>query len=640
MALVKTSELVGRATTPAATLDVTPEQTSASSPARRSLDRSRARRQKAAERIGAASEELAAGVAEASAAAEELRRALEQIASAAEEAAGAAQESQGAISSLGAAFAQARHRAEQSRRMTDAMQTLLTEVGAQIDASVAFVQDRAARQLRSVEIVSTLESQAASVGEITQAVGEISDQTNLLALNAAIEAAHAGEQGLGFAVVAEEVRALAEVSEKSAREVQMLVTTIRDEVRTIAARIRTAAEAADAEARNGRAVLATLDAVRTEMGTITEAAEAILIATIEAEGGAREAQRGAEQVASAAEEQSAATTEAQSAVQQQTGVLEQSQQTAQALAMMTEDLLAGTSGAEQVASASEELSATVQELSGAAGQIMTALDQIARGAQAQAAATQQSSSAMAQIERAATTTRGAAARSSERLELLAPRLGEGRLAVVGLSRGLEDALREGEAVAGLIGSLETVRRKIEKIVDAIALVAVQTNMLAVSGSVEAARAGEAGRGFAVVSTDIRELARDASGNADRMKDVVRDIQDQVDIVRRDLEAVAAASLGEVGKVRGIAERLGTAEADLTSLGAGADEILGSADTVLGAVREVLAGTQQVAIAAEEASGASTQASAAARQQAKGAEELAAAIEEIASLADELRTTGS
>jgi methyl-accepting chemotaxis protein len=205
---------------------------------------------------------------------------------------------------------------------------------------------------------------------------------------------------------------------------------------------------------------------------------------------------------------------------------------------------------------------------------------------------------------------------------------------------MDASLAEMSAVAELIGSLESSGRRIEKIVDSIALVAVQTNMLAVSGSVEAARAGEAGRGFAVVSTDIRALARDAAGNADRMKDVVRDIRDQVAVVRADLDSVVASSAGEIGKNRMILDRLDATEADLTGLRAGSDEVLAGAETVLGAAREVAAGTRQIATAAEEASGAASQASTAARQQARGAEDLAAAIEEIASLADELRTTGA
>jgi methyl-accepting chemotaxis protein len=645
MALIKTSDLpprhtarsIGPAPAPAA---AEPRDKAATSQ-RRAQGRSRAKREQAAERIGAATEQLAAGVTEAASAAEELRRALEQISAAAEEAAGASQQSQAAVEGLGAIFAQARQRADLSRGRTEALQALLIEVGAQIEAAATGVQENTTRQLRSVEAAGALENQAANIGEITRAVGDISDQTNLLALNAAIEAARAGEQGRGFAVVAEEVRAFSEVSERSAQQVQDLAGSIRTEVQVVAGRIKAAAELALQEAQNGRAVVATLDAVRSGMGLIAEGAQAVLISAVEVEGGVREAQRGAEQVASAAEEQSAASAEAQRAVQQQSTALDQSQQSAQALAAITEQLLNGTSGrssAEQVASAAEELSAAVQELSGAAGEIMTAVAQISRGAQAQAAAAQQSSAAMAQIERAAGAIRATAAGGVERIGTVAPRLAEGRAAARRLSRSVEDGVGETRAIAGLVDSLEVSSRRIERIVDGMALVAVQTNMLAVSGAVEAARAGEAGRGFAVVSADIRGLARDSAENADRMKDVVRQVQDQIAAVRRELEQVAAASEGEIGKNRAIVERLGMAEAEIDALRGGSEEILSGADAALGTVREILGGTQQIAAAAEEASGASAQAATAAREQARGAEDLAAAIEEIASLADELLIT--
>jgi methyl-accepting chemotaxis protein len=188
--------------------------------------------------------------------------------------------------------------------------------------------------------------------------------------------------------------------------------------------------------------------------------------------------------------------------------------------------------------------------------------------------------------------------------------------------------------------LEISNRRIDKIVDGIALVAIQTNMLAVSGSVEAARAGEFGRGFAIVSTDIRNLARDSSENADRVKDVVRLIQEQVQAVRRDLDQVATVSQAEIGKNRGIIERFGAVDGEITTIIAGSQQILSGAEFILQAVGQVLVGTQQIAAAAEEAGSAAAQAATAAREQARGAEDLAAAVEEIASLADVLQTPGS
>ncbi|WP_425463823.1 methyl-accepting chemotaxis protein [Neomoorella humiferrea] len=58
---------------------------------------------------------------------------------------------------------------------------------------------------------------------------------------------------------------------------------------------------------------------------------------------------------------------------------------------------------------------------------------------------------------------------------------------------------------------------IDKIVDTIASVSIQTNMLAVSGAIEAARAGEYGKGFAVVASDIRNLAQESARNAEQIK---------------------------------------------------------------------------------------------------------------------------
>ena len=174
------------------------------------------------------------------------------------------------------------------------MQALLTEAGSQIELLVAAVQENSERQLRSVDIVGTLEAQAGNIGEITRAVGDVSDQTNLLALNAAIEAARAGDHGRGFSVVADEVRAFAETSENSAREVQKLAEFVASEVRTVAARIKAAAEQAQREAQSGREVVGALDVIRKDMVVIADGAQATLIATEAAEAGAREAQKGAE----------------------------------------------------------------------------------------------------------------------------------------------------------------------------------------------------------------------------------------------------------------------------------------------------------------------------------------------------------
>jgi methyl-accepting chemotaxis protein len=108
---------------------------------------------------------------------------------------------------------------------------LANEGAAVVQETVAGMSRIADRVKETAATVETLGARSDQIGEIVGTIEDIADQTNLLALNAAIEAARAGEQGRGFAVVADEVRALAERTTKATKEIGQMIKAIQTETK-------------------------------------------------------------------------------------------------------------------------------------------------------------------------------------------------------------------------------------------------------------------------------------------------------------------------------------------------------------------------------------------------------------------------
>lgn len=171
--------------------------------------------------------------------------------------------------------------------------------------------------------IDTLEGRIKEIGEITKAITDISSQTNLLALNAAIEAARAGEQGKGFAVVADEVRKLAEQSAQSAEQITSLIGQIQVDTRVTIQSMSSAKKEVDlglnivqnAGESFGKIEVSVLDLVSlfeevfTSLKELKDNTEVINVSVMEVNTMAGEAAANTENVSAATEEQVASMEE-------------------------------------------------------------------------------------------------------------------------------------------------------------------------------------------------------------------------------------------------------------------------------------------------------------------------------------------
>ena len=154
----------------------------------------------------------------------------------------------------------------------------------------------------SAEQVETLGQRSAEISQIASVIKEIADQTNLLALNAAIEAARAGEQGRGFAVVADEVRKLAERTGKATQEISAMIAIIQSETKLAVEGMRAGAAQVGEGVNLVHSSQEALQRIKDEMDDTIRRVDEISHASVEQQAAMTQLAQNVEQVAAMTEQ--------------------------------------------------------------------------------------------------------------------------------------------------------------------------------------------------------------------------------------------------------------------------------------------------------------------------------------------------
>jgi methyl-accepting chemotaxis protein len=269
-----------------------------------------------------------------------IRDSVVQIASAAEELSAVTEQTSAGVNSqkvetdqvatamneMSATVAEVARNAEQASRAASDADLEARDGDKVVGEAIAQIERLASEVGRSADAMTQLEQESDKIGKVMDVIKAVAEQTNLLALNAAIEAARAGEAGRGFAVVADEVRGLAQRTQQSTEEIENLVAGLQNGTRQVSSIMLSSRELTVSSVQLSRKA-------GTSLGSITQT-----VSNIQAMN---------QQIAAAAEEQSAVAEE------------------------ISRSIVNVRDVSEQTASASEETAASSVELARLGGQLQT-----------------------------------------------------------------------------------------------------------------------------------------------------------------------------------------------------------------------------------------------------------------------------
>ncbi|WP_010493110.1 methyl-accepting chemotaxis protein [Paenibacillus elgii] len=291
--------------------------------------------------------------------------------------------------------------------------------------------------------------------------------------------------------------------------------------------------------------------------------------------------------------------------------------------------------AEHVAASSEELNAIADQSVETSNHVAEAIQQVVNGSEAQATGAEQTSKAMEEMAVGVQRIAESSSNVSELSFASAQEAREGNQLVTSAIHQMKSIQDSVGQTASDLAALNELSQKIGNIVQVIADISNQTQLLSLNASIEAARAGEHGRGFAVVANEVKKLAEQAKQSADDIASLVKEVQGST--------RAAVTSMNQ-----GVAD-VGQGSKLITEAGALFQNIYASVQSISEQIQEISAASEQMSAGTEEVSASMTelvtisQASlqnaqeilAASQQQLASMEEISSSSKSLSSMSQEL-----
>ncbi|ERN51173.1 methyl-accepting chemotaxis protein [Alkalihalophilus marmarensis] len=291
---------------------------------------------------------------------------------------------------------------------------------------------------------------------------------------------------------------------------------------------------------------------------------------------------------------------------------------------------------EQVAASSEELTAGAEETSRATDQISESIQAIASGSENQVNTTMQAnqssvtiSDSMQAIKSSVKTVTHSSTSAKEKSETGINVIQQ----AISQMNLIEDKT---EDIATIVQELGTKSSEIGNIITIITTVAEQTNLLALNAAIEAARAGAHGKGFAVVADEVRKLAEQSSGSASQIRNLIQDIQQQIDksvVSMDDTKEAVKEGITIVGSAGNEFEGISTSINDVTNQ---IEEVSNSVQQITDQMKTMVTFIDDASNTAEGSASYSQEVAAAAEEQNASMEEITAAATTLSEMAESLQ----